>query len=81
MKFSDNLVREKDDYVNVKLSDKEFRKRDLHNYLNTDIVKNNIAFDKAENSPIHLYSIPAGDLKIGESIYDENGDFLSYRSS
>lgn len=81
MKFSDNIIRDQFDTVFVKRSESEMSSREEINSNMVDVEKYDIAFDKSTKTAVNLYSTPVRDLKIGENIYDENGNFLAYRSS
>jgi len=75
MKFADNKNRE-----NIYTFVKRVENDELLNDLNADIQKSNIAFDKSEKKPVHLYKIAATEVKIGENVYDKEGNFKTYRS-
>lgn len=72
MKFSDNKNR---DQAIVLITEKEYRDRNLDQDYNTDVLQ---TFRK-NNELYHYVSISARDLKIGESIYNKNREFLAYR--
>lgn len=76
MKFSDNIIRQDLDTVLVIRTEEEMQEREESNSNLWEIEREN--FLKKGNN---IYSIPVRDLKIGESIYDKNGKFISYRSN
>ncbi len=78
MKFSDNIIRENSDIVFVIRTDAEMEARDEYN-SNLWGIEKCIGKDKAGRK-VWLFSTPARDVKIGESIYDEQGKFEAYRS-
>ena len=77
MKFSDNIIRKNLEIVHVIRTKKEMEAREEYGSLLWDEVKK--AFLPKDRSK-NLYSTPCRDVKIGESIYDENGQYISYRS-
>lgn len=80
MKFSDRIIREELDDCFVKRTEKEFKAREESGSNLWDIEIYNIAYDKAQGSPVNLYKTPARDVKIAENIYDEKGNYIAYRS-
>jgi hypothetical protein len=81
MKFSDNIIRNNLDIVFVKRSEKEMEDRLEYNSNLWDIHKEGISFDATTRAKVNIYSTPARDVKIGENIYNSNGDFVAYRSN
>jgi hypothetical protein len=79
VKFADKIIRESFDIVFVKRSEKEMEAREEFNSNLWNIEKINISSDKW--SSVNLYSTPVRDVKIGENIYDEEGNFITYRSN
>lgn len=80
MKFSDNIQRKSLDSVFVKRSESDMMSRDEFSSNFWDVEIYNISFDKESNSAVHLYSTPCRDVRISESIYDNKGSFVAYRS-
>lgn len=80
MNFSDRIIRDEFYECYVKRSEVDFKQRKESGSNLWEIEKFNIAFNKSQNSPVHLYKTPARDVKIGESIYNETGDYVAYRS-
>lgn len=75
MKFSDNIERTALEQVFVIRTQKEMEAREEYDSNLWDIEREN--FLKNGNN---LYSTPARDVKIGESIYTKAGKFIAYRS-
>ena len=74
MNFSDKIIRSSLDVVFVKRSDEEMEVREEYHSNLWDI-------EKKLGKGVYLYSVPARDVKIGENIYNEKGEFVSYRSA
>jgi hypothetical protein len=81
MKFSDNIVRDPLDIVFVKRSESEMESREEYDSNLWEIEKSNLDFDKETGTKVHLYSTPARDIKVGENIYTNLGEFVAYRSN
>lgn len=64
--------------VLIKSSDREFNQRNVSDSLGWEQGK---PVDKKGRDVIYSYSIPAREVKIGESIYNEDGSFRAYRSN
>jgi hypothetical protein len=75
MKFSDNIIREPLDEVFVKRSEVQMDAREESNSNLVDVQEYDV------EAGVNLYQVPVRDVKIGESIYDERGKFVAYRSS
>ena len=59
---------------------KRVKDQDLEMNYNIEIGKT-IAFDKATGKPVKLYhNVPGGLVKIGENIYNRDGEYYGYRS-
>lgn len=76
MKFSDNIERSDLDIVFAIRTEVEMQEREEYSSNLWELAREN--FLKKGNN---IYSIPARDLKIGESIYDKSGKFIAYRSN
>lgn len=72
MKFSDHIIRKELTTVYVKRTREEMETREEHNSLLW-------AYEKTVAKGVHLYSTPVRDVKIGENIYDAQGEFITYR--
>ena len=79
MKFSDKIIRDKTDMVFIKATEKQANDRSLFNCNCNDVAKYGISFTPGEGK-VNLYSVTSQDVKIGENIYDADGDFIAYRS-
>jgi hypothetical protein len=75
MKFSDNIIREPLDEVFVKRSEVQMDAREESNSNLVDVQEYDV------EAGVNLYQVPVRDVKIGESIYDERGKFVAYRSN
>jgi hypothetical protein len=75
MKFSDNIIREPLDEVFVKRSEIQMDTREESNSNLVDVQEYDV------EAGVNLYQVPVRDVKIGESIYDERGKFVAYRSN
>ena len=73
MKFSDGIIRKTLDVVHVIRTTSEMEAREEFNSNLWDIEHENILDGK------NLYSTPARDVKIGESIYTRDAKFIAYR--
>lgn len=73
MKFSDNIIRKNLDIVHVIRTTSEMEAREEYNSNLWDIERENFLNGK------NLYSTPARDVKVGESIYTENAKYIAYR--
>jgi hypothetical protein len=73
MKFSDNIIRRNLDVVHVIRTTSEMEAREEFNSNFWDIERENILNGK------NLYSTPARDVKIGESIFTKNAKYIAYR--
>ena len=52
---------------------------ELESDYNVEVGKQ-IGFDKAENKPVYLYhNVSAAEVKIGENVYNEKGNYIGYR--
>ena len=75
MKFSDNIKRTNLEEVFVIRKSEEMEAREEYNSNLWDLERRN--FLKKGNN---IYSIPARDVKIGESVYSKLGRYIAYRS-
>lgn len=75
MKFSDNIKRTNLEEVFVIRTSEEMEAREEYNSNLWDLERRN--FLKKGNN---IYSIPARDVKIGESVYSKLGRYIAYRS-
>lgn len=73
MRFSDNIIRKCLDVVYVIRTTSEMEAREEYNSNLWNIESENILKGK------NLYSTPARDVKIGESIYTRDAKFIAYR--
>lgn len=74
MKFSDNIERTNLEEVFVIRKSEEMEAREEYNSNLWDLERRN--FLKKGNN---IYSIPARDVKISESIYSKLGRYIAYR--
>jgi hypothetical protein len=76
MKFSDNQNRNSLHIVIVIRTAQEMEAREEYNSNLWDLERENF-LKKGQN----LYSVPARDLKIGESFYTHTGKYIAYRAN
>lgn len=74
MTFSDRTERKATSKVLVSRTKKEMESREEYQSMLVDYVR--VSHIKNE----HIYSIPAREVKIGESILTTQGRFLAYRT-
>ena len=79
MKFSDNITRSSITLCYVKRSESQMNEREEVNSNLWSVEISGISYDKATNSSVHLFKTPARDVKIGENIYSNSGNFIAYR--
>ena len=80
MKFSDNKTRTSLTTVYVRRTKKDMESRDEANSNLWELHKENAKKAKGLAAE-HLYSTPARDVRIGESIYNSAGKEIAYRTS
>ena len=74
MKFSDNIIRDAYSKVYVTRDNRDTKR------IEEDEISYNFEFVKNLKGGKKLYSAACEAVKIGESIYDECGNYLAYRS-
>lgn len=79
MKFTDNITRQDLDTVFVIRTQKEMEEMEEREEFNSNLWE--LQREDFLKNGSNIYSIPARDLKIGESIYTKDGRFIAYRSN
>lgn len=79
MKFSDHIERTNLELVYVLRTRNDMNSREEADALLFDVEKFNIKKTKKDGW-LNLFSTPVRDVRIGESLYDETGKYITYRT-